>query len=339
MSLLGKLGCGVGAVKSNRADTFPVADAGACDGGMKSVRRIMSRPQRHWVGDGFHVYPVFAELAFKQELSPWLMFDYAAPKEFPPTSRRRGVGQHPHRGFETVTLAWHGEVEHGDSVGNSGVIGSGDVQWMTAGRGIIHEEFHSSSFAETGGTFEMCQFWLNLPAKDKMTPPGYQSIVKDQIPNVPLAPVGISPQDLSSLQDSGEGAIAKVIAGELNGTRGPAVTFSPVELWDIEFGSMTNTPFELHVPAGHNCIVFVRRGTISVGAEGSEQVVESQGVALMHREGSTLRVTPTTPGSQIIVLGGEPLNEPIANSGPFVMNTEEELAKAREDYMMGRMGK
>ena len=152
----------------------------------KTIKEIFRKPSNHWVGNGFNVIPVFADRAFTKEISPFLMFDYAAPKQFPPTSKRLGVGQHPHRGFETVTLAFQGEVEHADSQGNTGVIGPGDVQWMTAARGIVHEEFHSKQFAKNGGTFEMCQIWVNLPAQQKMIEPRYQPILDTDIPKAPL---------------------------------------------------------------------------------------------------------------------------------------------------------
>ena len=175
----------------------------------KEIREILGAPPRHWVGNGFHVFPVFHNKAFTKELSPWLMFDYAAPKQFEPSYERRGVGQHPHRGFETITIAWQGEVEHGDSVGNRDVIGPGDVQWMTAARGIIHEEFHSTDFQQTGGTFEMAQLWLNLPKKDKMKKPRYQPILAKQIPVVPLK----CADDADVEKLSGENTI-RVIAGD-----------------------------------------------------------------------------------------------------------------------------
>ena len=230
--------------------------AAAAASALKTVREVCRKPPRHWVGDGFHVYPVFADRAFTSELSPFLMFDYASPKEFGPTSRRRGVGSHPHRGFETVTLAFQGEVEHGDSRGNRGVIGPGDVQWMTAGRGIVHEEFHSDKFTAKGGVFEMCQLWLNLPAKHKMDPPRYQPILASQIPSVPLGD-----------GDNSEDGFVRVIAGEFKGVKGPAKTFTPVSLWNIEIAAL-NKPFDLELGDGHNCVVFVRSGRASVGGAG-----------------------------------------------------------------------
>jgi len=296
---------------------------------LKTVRRIIPAQRKHWVGNGFNVFPVFGSLAFTNELSPWLMFDYAAPKEFGPTSQRRGVGQHPHRGFETVTIAFQGAVEHSDSVGHNDVIGPGDVQWMTAGRGIIHEEYHSTDFAKTGGVFEMCQLWVNLPKKDKMVAPRYQPIVAGDIPRVPL--LAATEADGSCGGESvGE---ARIVAGELHGTRGPAATFSPVELFDLELRA-ADTPVELPVPAGHNTVVFVRSGEISV--EG--QTVGAQGVALMSRSGEKLRLSARVPNSQVLLLGGEPLDEPIAAQGPFVMNTQAEIRQAMADFNSGRMG-
>jgi len=288
---------------------------------MKAVRKILPSPPQHWVGNGFHVFPVFHNLAFTQELSPWLMFDYAAPKQFSPTSGRRGVGQHPHRGFETVTVAFQGEVEHSDSVGNNDVIGPGDVQWMTAARGIIHEEFHSTEFSKKGGTFEMAQLWLNLPKKHKMDPPRYQPILAKDIPAVPL---------------EGGGHVS-VIAGEFKGTQGPAKTHTPVELWDVELGTK-GTAYELPIPTGHNAVVFVRRGGALIGGEGKEKEIKAQGVALMQQEGSVLRLVPKEDNTKIMVLGGEPIDEPIAARGPFVMNTQEEIMQANMDFMSGKMG-
>jgi len=235
-------------------------------GALKTVRRILPSPSRHWVGDAFHVYPVFHDLAFTKELSPWLMFDYAAPKAFSPTTKRRGVGQHPHRGFETVTLAFQGEVEHGDSVGNRGVIGPGDVQWMTAARGIIHEEFHSVEFSKRGGTFEMAQLWVNLPRSSKMVAPRYQGILKDDIPVVPVLPVAAEvPEGLAEgACGADDGSFARLIAGQLGSSPGAADTVTPIELFDVTLKS-NGAVYDIDMPEGHNVIVFVRRGSIEVG--------------------------------------------------------------------------
>ena len=324
---------------------------------LRSVRKIMARPPAHWVGDGFRVYPVFASSAFTEEISPLLMFDYAEPKKFPPRAAGAsplGVGQHPHRGFETVTVAFQGEVEHQDSTGKKGVIGQGDVQWMTAGRGIIHQEFHSHEFTKSGGTFEMCQLWVNLPKKYKMTKPGYQEILKEDIPTVDLPLT--SNNDAESNEPLGT---ARIIAGELGDTKGAASTFSPVQMWDVnlfEKGTEVDIPF----PADHNCMVFVRRGAVQVvsgesnsqGTNGADddnsnnkqKVKKSdlgpQDVALLRIDGSeTVRLRVMEPDSSVMILGGEPLNEQIAAQGPFVMNTKDEIHQAISDYRLGKMGR
>ena len=284
---------------------------------MKKIKEILTAtPRSHWVGDGFNVRPVFAHLAFTQAISPFLMFDYAAPREFEATDQKRGVGPHPHRGFETVTIAFQGEVEHGDSVGNRGVIGAGDVQWMTAASGIIHEEFLSREFLKQGGTLEMVQLWVNLPAKDKMIAPKYQPILSQEIPIVEL------PANAGSV---------RVIAGNYSGTQGAATTFSPVELWDVKINA--GKTVELKVPAGHNAMLFVRSGNISLDGykAGTGDLV------MLEREGLTINLQANEEAS-VLLMGGEPINEPIVASGPFVMNTEQEIRLAMVDYQSGRMG-
>lgn len=225
--------------------------------------------------------------------------------------------------FETITIAFQGEVEHGDSLGNGGVIGEGDVQWMTAGRGIVHEEYHSRQFAKTGGTFEMCQLWLNLPAKDKMTAPRYQPITKADIPVAPILP-----------DDPAAGEV-RVIAGDYRGTVGAAKTFTPVNLWDVLI-SGADTDLELPLPKAHNAIVFVRKGSIELfGGD----MVGAQAVALLNQDGDAIRLKATSAGTQIVVLAGEPIDEPIAARGPFVMNTMDEIRQANMDYHSGKLGK
>jgi len=304
----------------------------------RSVKTVMPRPPRHWVGNAFHVYPVFANKAFTQELSPLLMFDYAAPKTFPAsTGQPKGVGQHPHRGFETVTIAFQGSVEHHDSTGKSGIIGPGDVQWMTAGRGIIHQEYHSKEFTREGGTFEMCQLWVNLPKKYKMSKPGYQGILNKNIPVVDLP--------LNKEENGGSESVgtARIIAGELGETQGAAKTYSPVQMWDVSLpkaGSEVEFPFA----KDHNCIVFVRRGSVEIISGEGEALKASklgpQDVALMRTDGSDLlKIRVLETNSSLIIMGGEPLDEPIAARGPFVMNTQEELSNAMMDYSSGKMGR
>jgi len=299
----------------------------------KSIKEICRKPPAHWVGDGFHVFPVFANKAFTSELSPFLMFDYAAPKVFPPStsSKRRGVGQHPHRGFETVTIAFQGEVEHRDSTGNSGVIGPGDVQWMTAAKGIIHEEFHSTKFSAQGGPFEMCQLWVNLPSHKKMTEPRYQPILNKDIPKVPLQSIS-NGSDGDVCTDNEDGWV-RVIAGDFNGTKGPAMTFTPVNLWDIGL-TKKDKEFELVFEEGHNTLVFVRRGSVEVQGK----ALGLADVAIMEKAGRKLTVKSTQEDTSLLILSGEPIDEPIAARGPFVMNTNSELSEAMRDYQFGMNG-
>lgn len=273
---------------------------------------------RHWVGDGFPVRSIFSYNDDAQELSPFLLLDYAGPAEFPPTQQRRGVGQHPHRGFETITIVYEGEVEHRDSAGGGGSIGPGDVQWMTAGAGIVHEEYHGAGFARRGGAFEMIQLWVNLPARDKMTRPGYQNITHAQIPKVDL------PEEAGSV---------RVIAGDHAGQRGPARTFSPMNVWDVRVKGGRRAEFKL--PEGHTTAVFVLKGSIRFGNDG---VVGEAELAVFEREGTTLAFD-AIEDSTVLLLTGEPLNEPVVGHGPFVMNTEDEIERAFADYQNGRMGR
>jgi redox-sensitive bicupin YhaK (pirin superfamily) len=272
----------------------------------------------HWVGDGFPVRSLFSYNQFGQAVSPFLLLDYGGPRHFEPTTQRRGVGQHPHRGFETVTIVYDGEVEHRDSTGNGGMIGPGDVQWMTAAGGIIHEEFHSSSFAKAGGPFHMVQLWVNLPAKDTMAPPGYQSILKADIPTVEL------PDQAGSL---------RVIAGGYGGVEGPARTFTPVNVWDAQLNGGSSV--SLALPEGHNAIVIALAGKVTVGD--TETIGEAEFVVL-DREGSGATIA-AQQDSKLLILPGEPIDEPIVGYGPFVMNSETEIRQAIDDFNSGRFGK
>ena len=284
---------------------------------MKRIKTILPATSRsHWVGDGFNVRPIFAHLAFKQDISPFLMFDYAAPRAFDATEEKRGVGPHPHRGFETVTIAFQGEVEHGDSVGNRGVIGPGDVQWMTAASGIIHEEFLSHEFLQRGGVLEMVQLWVNLPAKYKMIEPKYQPILSRDIPVIQLPD---------------NGGQVRVIAGEFAGVQGVASTYSPVNLWDIKLNP--GKTGELIVPEGNNTMLFVRQGKMKIGS--SE--VGPADLVLLEPEGTRI-ILQASEDTSLLLMGGEPIAEPIVASGPFVMNTEQEIRRAMMDYQSGRMG-
>jgi len=286
----------------------------------KTVQDIMLKPRPHWVGDGFHVLPVFNRKAFTRDTSPFLMFDYGAPKQFNPTKGKLGVGQHPHRGFETVTIAWQGEVEHGDHLGNRDVIHAGDVQWMTAGKGIVHEEYHSREFAKTGGKFEMCQLWVNLPKKHKMDPPRYQPITSSSIPTVALP---------------GNAGYVRVIAGCYGEAIGPSMTFSPIDMWEVRLNK-SGACADLVFPQGHNTIIFVRQGAASVGA--SQEQLSEQDVALMGEVGRQVPVRALADDTMLLVLSGQPFDEPIAHRGPFVMNTSKELQQASEDYSSRKNG-
>jgi len=284
---------------------------------MKKLLRIHQSSGMHWVGNGFPVRSVFEYNGLGRELSPFLLLDYAAPYQFPPGSERRGVGGHPHKGFETVTVAYQGELEHRDSSGGGGKIGAGDVQWMTAGSGIVHEEFHSQDFAHKGGTLQMVQLWVNLRAKDKSAKAGYQTLLKAQIPNVEL------PQDAGSL---------RVIAGEYAGHKGAAKTFTPINLWDVNLRAGKSA--DLPLPDGHTTTFLVLSGGVTVNGE--RDAVEGD-LAIFARMGGNITVKATTE-TKLLVMDGEPIAEPVVGQGPFVMNSRAEIQQAFEDYQLGRMG-
>jgi len=284
---------------------------------MKKILGTYSAPQGHWVGDGFPVRSLFSYDSHGQHMSPFLLLDYAGPTIFTPTTQRRGVGQHPHRGFETVTIVYQGEVEHRDSTGSGGKIGPGDVQWMTAASGILHEEYHSPEFARTGGAFEMVQLWVNLPAKDKMAPAGYQTLLDKDIPSVDLP--------------DGAGKV-RVIAGEYEGHRGPAHTFTPINVWDIRLQPDHAAHFS--VPEGYTLVVVVLRGTVQVNGE---QVARDAQMVMLDREGSDVMLDANNDVT-LLLLSGEPINEPIVGQGPFVMNSTAEINQAITDFNSGRFG-
>lgn len=285
---------------------------------VKKLLRTQRNVQQHWVGDGFPVRSLFSYSELGSMISPFLLFDYAGPMEFSPTEQRHGVGEHPHRGFETVTIVYSGEVEHRDSSGGGGKIGPGDVQWMTAASGLVHEEFHGRDFARRGGVLEMVQLWVNLPAKDKMSPPRYQSILANQIPVIDL------PENKGRV---------RVIAGKFGEATGPAHTFTPMDVWDLRLTS--DQPIDLAVPDGHNTLLAVLKGSVLI--ENSETLAPAE-VGLFDRAGDHIRIS-SEPDTIALLLGGEPIDEPIAGSGPFVMNTAEEIRQAKIDYQSGKMGR
>jgi redox-sensitive bicupin YhaK (pirin superfamily) len=284
---------------------------------MKSLVGLYHAPPGHWVGDGFPVRTLFSYSRLGQLLSPFLLFDYAGPMDFTAAARPRGVGEHPHRGFETVTLVYSGEVSHRDSAGGGGTIGPGDVQWMTAAAGLIHEEYHSPEYAQKGGPFEMVQLWVNLPTKDKMSTPGYQGITADQIPSATLA------------DSAGQ---VRIIAGAYAGHHGPARTFTPMNVWDLRLKASHRVAFNL--PDGYTTALFVLNGAIRLS---DSHMVRSAELAVMERQGTQL-IFDVVEDTRLLLLNGEPLNEPIVGHGPFVMNTKNEIIEAINDFNSGHFG-
>ena len=284
---------------------------------MKKVIGIQGNDQGHWVGDGFPVRTLFFYQNLGKQMSPFLMLDYAGPAQFPPTTDRKGVGSHPHRGFETVTIVYEGEVAHKDSTGQGGVIGPGDVQWMTAGSGILHEEFHSEEFAKTGGVLNMVQLWVNLPAEQKMTPPRYQPILNKQIPAIDLS--------------NGAG-VARIIAGEFQGHVGPANTFTPMNVVDLK---LKKGAAIIPVPEGWKTSLVILKGAVEAG----DGVVAKDAQMLMFSmQGQDIEVH-AQEDSVALLLSGQPIDEPIVGYGPFVMNTKEEIAQAVQDFNSGKFGR
>ncbi|WP_408097718.1 pirin family protein [Peredibacter sp. HCB2-198] len=284
---------------------------------MKKLLFTQKSDYPHWVGDGFPVRSLFSYNDLGKDISPFLLLDYAGPTEFPPTNHIRGVGEHPHRGFETVTIVYSGEVEHRDSSGGGGIIKPGDVQWMTAASGLVHEEKHGKEFSKTGGAFEMVQLWVNLPKKFKMSRPRYQGIKNENIPLVSL------PNEAGTL---------RVIAGEYLGHKGPASTFSPINLWDIRMGAGHTTEFK--VPAGHTTAVFVLSGQVTL-ADG-KKIGEAE-IGILSKEETNFTIT-ANEDAKILFMGGEPIQEPIFGYGPFVMNSMQEIHQAFQDFQDGKMG-
>ena len=283
----------------------------------KWIEKIVSPRGKHWVGDGFHVSTIFSMHSEDTEsISPFLMMDHAAPKYFPPTQRKRGVGEHPHRGFETVTFAIKGEVEHRDSGGGGGTIATGGIQWMTAGSGVVHDEFHSRKFSEKGGDFEMIQLWVNLPSKFKMTPPRYQSFERDDFPIIDQENHRIS---------------LKVIAGTFGTVTSPVKTFSSINMYELNGPS--SSQLEIPLPVGSNTLVFQLSGKSSVG----DQEIEMGNLAFLSKSGDSFKLE-LLEESKVMILNGEPLGEPVAAYGPFVMNTRQELMEAFKDFQSGKMG-
>ena len=282
---------------------------------MKTLDTILRNDSAHWVGDGFPVRSLFSYHGDTAAISPFLLFDYAGPWNFEPVEGRpRGVGQHPHKGFETVTIVYDGEVSHRDSTGGGGTIGAGEVQWMTAGSGVLHEEFHSPGYSKTGGPFRMVQLWVNLPAKDKPVPARYQAITRDTIPEVAF-----------------DGGRARIIAGAFGEVEGPAQTFTPINLWDVRLDAGATATLPL--PEGHTTMIAVLSGHVTIDGEG---VGEAE-IARLSRSGDAARIA-ADGDSIVLVMTGEPIDEPVVGHGPFVMNTEGEIREAIAAFTAGKFG-
>jgi quercetin 2,3-dioxygenase len=284
----------------------------------KNVLSVHRGGEAHWVGDGFPVHTVFNYQDLGSELTPFLLLDHAGPADFEATDQERGVGWHPHRGFETVSVAYEGAVDHEDSAGNAGSIGPGDVQWMTAGAGVLHKEVHGREFARKGGRFQMLQLWVNLPAKLKMTPPRYQTLLAADIPAVQLP--------------DGAGSV-RVIAGDFGGVKGPARTFTPINLLDLRLAA--NGCATLDLRDGYTASLFVMQGSITVNASEAAHTGE---LVVFRREGGEVTVEANSDAI-VFVMNGEPIDEPIAGYGPFVMNTPQQIQQAFVDMREGRLGK
>jgi len=283
----------------------------------RAVDRVLATQAEHWVGDGFRVRSVIHPQGDPRIQSPFLLLDHAALRRFEPASKPRGVGEHPHRGFETVTFAYRGEIAHRDSTGAGGIIGPGDVQWMTAAGGIVHEEFHSEHFTAQGGDMEMVQLWVNLPAKHKMDTPSYQPLLDKDFPRLSL-----------------DAARARLIAGTLGGERGPARTHTPMTLFDLAFEETGQTTFEL--PQNFSVLVFTLEGEVRIG-QASQPLPPGSLAALARGQAGTVQLD-AAQGARVLVLSGEPISEPVAAYGPFVMNTRDEIMQAVQDYQSGKMG-
>lgn len=284
----------------------------------KSIERIVTKPaQPGMVGDGFRVYNFIPRGNVSQRrMSPFLMLDFAAAFNFGPTYQPRGVDVHPHKGFETVTIAYQGSVAHNDSAGNSGIINPGDVQWMTAGEGVLHKEYHETEFSKKGGVFEMVQLWVNLPKKDKSVAAHYQALTAD---------------GMGKLNLPGNAGVVNVIAGNANGVQGPADTYTDVNLFDIRLNK--NGSFTTHVPASHNTALLMIKGTAVINGENAVE----HSFVLMKNEGEEINIE-ATEDTVILLMSGEPINEPIASYGPFVMNTQAEIYEAIEEFQNGKYG-
>lgn len=285
----------------------------------KAIDAILAPPPPHMVGDGFRVHNFFPsgyQLGLHR-MSPFFLMDYNSKVEFPPKETPRGVGVHPHRGFETVTIAYKGKVAHHDSAGNSGIIGEGDVQWMTAASGVLHKEYHEKEFSRRGGLFQMVQLWVNLPAQYKMSQPKYQAIENSS---------------MGKYQLPGDKGVIEIIAGEYQGVKGPASTFTPINMFNARMKAGAKAEF--HFPGKHNTGILVVEGKLNVNGS---TVAAADHFILFKNDGETITLE-AAEDSIALILSGEPINEPVAPYGPFLMNTKEEIVQAFDDLNNGKFG-
>lgn len=285
---------------------------------LKSIQQILPPPPAHMVGDGFRVHNFFPGngLLPLKRMSPFFLMDYGSKIKFPPSDTPRGVGVHPHRGFETVTIAYRGKVAHHDSAGNAGVIGEGDVQWMTAASGVLHKEYHEKEWAKTGGEFQMVQLWVNLPAQFKMSKPRYQAIKREEYGRFDLP--------------NGTGVV-EVIAGNYEGVKGPAQTFTPIEMYNVRVKAGAEVLFSL--PQQYNTGVVVIEGSVTL----NDKLVDTDHFVLFANNGTDIKLQ-ATGDAIVLLLSGEPIDEPIISYGPFVMNTRQEIIEAYDDLNKGKFG-
>jgi len=286
--------------------------------GTRNIEKILHPGTFNWVGDAFYTTSFIGKEIPRRRMDPFFAIGYNAEIEFEATAIPRGVGAHPHKGFETVTLAYKGKIAHADSRGNKGVIGEGDIQWMTAGSGILHQEYHEEDWSKQGGMFQMVQMWVNLPAKDKETQPHYQDLVFDKIPSVPLA----------------AGGFIKVIAGHYENQAGLATTYSPIHLYNAYLGQGNKAAFTF--PKDNNTAILVIEGSVIVNEQ--EEMSKDSFVLFENGKDESFQLTASSEGTLVLVMSGEPLNEPVAHYGPFVMNTQEQLNQAFEDFRNGKFG-
>ncbi|MCW2256934.1 redox-sensitive bicupin YhaK (pirin superfamily) [Providencia alcalifaciens] len=286
---------------------------------MKKIIGIYQAPRGHWVGDGFPVRSMFSYSNHGKYLNPFLLLDRAGPTDFPPsTEKNKGVGEHPHRGFETITIVYSGEVAHHDSTGKGGVIGPGDVQWMTAASGILHQEYHSDDFMKKGGTLDMVQLWVNLPANDKSASPGYQLLKSNDIPNIALP--------------NGAGTL-RVIAGDYLGHQGAAHTFTPLDVWDLQLNKGKTVGLQTKV--GRHIGLVILRGSVIV--DGTAHLNEGELIILDDSESNI--ILEATDEALVLLLSGDPINEPVVGHGPFVMNSHQDIKDAIDDFNSGKFGR